>query len=98
MSKTLFLYSSLITYHFSSFFVRYHEADLALLNFFERDACRLVFERVDVDARARAALELLAPFRGDDNHAVFGIHLGAVRLLYVLKSFLNCFCHFLPNL
>ena len=43
---------------------------LAMQDFFERDARRLVFLGVDVYARARAALKLLAPFGCHDNEAI----------------------------
>ena len=47
------------------------EVHLALLHLFERNACRLMFERVNLNAWSRAALNLFASFGGDDNHAVF---------------------------
>ncbi len=47
------------------------EGDCAADDFFERDARRLVFDGVDVYARTRAALKLLAALRGQNNQAVF---------------------------
>jgi len=58
-----------------------------LNNFFERNARRLVFSRVDINARARTALQLFAAFRSQNDQAVLGINFLRLGLVCCLDSF-----------
>src|SRR5258706_8055482 len=65
----------------------------ALNHFFQSDPRRLVFGRIDLNARAGAALELLAAFGRQNNQTILGINLWSLRLFRYLVNLFVCGCH-----
>jgi len=57
------------------------EAHAATHHFFQRNARRFVFLRIDLNPRGRTTLQLFAALRGEDYHSVLRINFLAVRLV-----------------
>src|SRR6266481_6645849 len=62
-------------------------------HFFQSDPRRLVFGRIDLNARAGAALELLAAFGRQNNQTILGINLWSLRLFGYLVNLFVCGSH-----
>lgn len=67
------------------------EIDFTALHFFERDARGFMFLGVNVYARARAALKLLASFCRHNNQTIFRIYH---RQIILLRRGADCFARF----
>ena len=56
------------------------EVHAAAHHFFQSNASVLVFQRVDIDARARASLKLLASLGGQNDQSILRVNLRRLRL------------------
>ena len=72
------------------------EPNGALNDFFQRDSRRFMLRRIDLDARTRAALKLLAAFRRKNDKSILGIDFRWWSLFNYFFEFL--FCHNLLNI
>ena len=65
------------------------ELNLAADNLLQGYAGGFVFGGIDVDTRSRAALKLLASFRGQNDQPVLGIDLRGLRVVYCFVKFVR---------
>jgi len=57
------------------------EVHAAAHHFFQRNSCRFVFLRIDLNPGGGAALQLFAPLCGENYHSVLRINFLAVRFV-----------------
>src|SRR5919199_1420543 len=82
---------SLSSFLFLFLVVENCERHFTLDDFFECDARRLMLLRININARARASLNLLTSFRRHDDQTILGFHL---RRLFLFARWWNRFSHF----
>ena len=77
----------------TSFVILKAKHDFSVTNLLEGDSRWLVLLRIGINTRKGAALELFAPFCGEDNQTIFSIDVGWFNTLDLFSNVCSMFRH-----